>query len=546
MGKRVTRSISSRSGAGRPARGRRFFGAGAALLVAGGGLIAGVPAASSAAASSGPTLTWGINASPRSLFGPTDFDSTMMDIMTLVQGTELTYSPTGKLEPELFSSWKAVNPTTYVYHVRSGVRFSNGDPMTAADVAYSMNLQMNQKLASQESYLYAGVKSVTAQGSTVTVRLSAPDSLWQYVPASIAGYVYEKKLVQKNLMNYGTPSVLPIGAGPYKVASYVPDSQVTLVPNPYYYGAKPHYSKIVFSVIPNAETMLLALQQGTIDGSDSASSPLSILKKDATVSLVPGDIWTGLTLDMNEAPFNNIHVREALYLATDRQAILGPQKDRTGHLASTVNDPSIFAASLPASAINASYKKILSFPYNIAEAKKQLKMSSVPNGFSTTLNVPEDDPTDLTTSQILKSDWAKIGVTLNLKLMPGGPRFQIILNHKKNLGIQIIGNAPDAPDPVEMAEEYFSVAQAAPGGNNSSNYTNPVVNQLLVKANAATNAATSSALTLQAQVLASKAVPIIPFSQGDFVVAVHKGWHIGQLGTFYSTTNWTNAIHAPK
>jgi ABC-type antimicrobial peptide transport system permease subunit len=53
--------------------------------------------------------------------------------------------------------------------------------------------------------------------------------------------------------------------------------------------------------------------------------------------------------------------------------------------------------------------------------------------------------------------------------MPGGPRFQVILDHKPNLGIQVIGNVPDAPDPVEMACQYFSSKQAVVNGNNSSN-----------------------------------------------------------------------------
>ena len=67
------------------------------------------------------------------------------------------------------------------------------------------------------------------------------------------------------------------------------------------------------------------------------------------------------------------------------------------------------------------YGQIATYPYNIAKAKQQIAMSSVPKGFSTTLNVPEDDPTDSLTAQILKSEWAQIGVKLGIRLMPGGP-----------------------------------------------------------------------------------------------------------------------------
>lgn len=545
MVQRTNAASAPRTGAGR--RLARPASVAAATLMASTGIAALATGGQSAEAStsSGSTLTWALNAAPPTLFGPTDFSSENMDIMTLIYGTALTYSTTGKLEPGIVSSWQAVNPTTYVYHVRPGVKFSNGDPVTAADVAYSWNLQLNTKLASKESYLVDGVTSITSSASTVTVRLSAPDALWQYVPASIVGYVYDEASVDKNLMNYGTPSTVPVGAGPYMVSSDNPDSEITLVRNPNYYGTPGRYAKVVFDVIPDSATMLLALQRGTIDGTDNSSTLLATLSKDATTKLVPEDIWTGLTLDMSEKPFNNLHVREALYLATDRPALLGPKDDQTGQLATTVNDPSIFYGALPKATVQSYYDKIESFPYNLAEAKKQLAESPVPHGFTATLNVPEDDPYDSTAGEILQADWGQIGVKLNLKLMPGSPRFQIILDHGPNLGIQIIGNDPDGPDPVEMAQEYFSIEQAAKGGNNSSNYKNATVNELLVKANSSTNPAVSARLTLEAQVLASKAVPIIPFGLGDGVMAVHKGWTIGALSSFYNTTDWVDAIHAP-
>ena len=508
-------------------------------------LAADVPNAGASTAS-GPTFTWAFNSSPRSLFGPTDYDSTMMNIMTLIYGTELVYSNSGKLEPEIVTSWKAVNPTTYVYHVRPGVKFSNGAPVTAADVAYSLNLQLTKKLASEEVALFAAVKSITAKGDTVTVRLSSPTSFWQYVPATIAGYVYDPASVKKDLTGYGSPSAIPVGAGPYMVSKDVPNSEVTLVRNPHYYGKPGRYAKIVFDIIPDQSTMLLALEQGTIDGTSDLTTPLVTLRKDATVKLVPELAWFGLTLDMQEKPFNTLHVREALYLATNRTAILGPKDDRTGTLSVTVNTPSIFYGVLPKREVKRSYAKIKTFPYNPTAAKKQLAQSKYPHGFKVTLNVPETDTSDIKNGQILEAEWAQIGVTLHLKLMPGGPRFQVILNHGPTLGVQIIGNLPTGPDPVQMAYEYFSRAQAAKGGNNSSNYKNAKVNKLLDEANSSTTAVKAAKLTLQAQVLASKAVPVVPFNFGDYVLAVHKGWKIGQLGTFFnSTVNWVTAFRAP-
>jgi peptide/nickel transport system substrate-binding protein len=490
------------------------------------------------------TLTWGLNSTPRTLFGPTDYASEADLVMTLIQGQMLIYNAQEQLEPAILSSWKTVSPLEYQYTVRPGVKFSDGNPVTAADIAYTLNLQLNPKLASQEGGLFVNVKAITSSGDTVTVSLKRPDALVRQLPATIVGLVYEESSVSKNLLDYGTPQVLPIGAGPYKVSQYVPDSQIVLVRNPYYYGPKPHFSSIVFKIIPNSNTMLLALKTGEVSGNFAYdNTQLKEYRQFANVEHYPGLIWQGLTLDMSEKPFSDIHVREALYLATNRSLIT----DATGgagvaEVSSTVNEPGIYAGALSASTVSNLYGQISTYPYDIAKAKKQMAMSSVPNGFSTTLNVPEDDPTDSLTAQILKEEWAQIGVKLGIRLMPGGPRFQIILNHKPNLGVQIIGNVPDALDPVEMPWEYFSSQQAAVNGNNSSNLKIPAIDTLINQAQAASNPGTSAKYSIEAAIAASKYIPIIPLSWVDGVVVLQKGWELPGLQAFTPATYWTEDL----
>ena len=74
------------------------------------------------------------------------------------------YTPDLKVAPRLATSWKTPDPLTYVYKVRKGVKFWDGTPLTAEDVAYSMSQQMNPKVASQESSFYSSVASVKATG----------------------------------------------------------------------------------------------------------------------------------------------------------------------------------------------------------------------------------------------------------------------------------------------------------------------------------------------------------------------------------------------
>jgi peptide/nickel transport system substrate-binding protein len=247
---------------------------------------------------------------------------------------------------------------------------------------------------------------------------------------------------------------------------------------------------------------------------------------------------------MSEKPFSDLNVRKALYYATDVKGINEAVGKGYSTPSRTINDPSIYQSALPAATVAKLYAKIPVYSYNIAKAKAALAASSVPQGFSTTLNVPTDSPNDVLISQLLKSDWAKIGVKLNIRLMPGGPRFQIILNHKPNLGVQIIGNAPDAPDPHEMPWEYFDSSQAVVNGNNSSNFRSAAVNKLLAQATTTTDAAASAKLTIQAATLAAQQVPIINLSWGKSIIALKKGWSLANLNAFSPTSNWIMNLHA--
>ena len=491
----------------------------------------------------GKTLTWALADTPRTLFAPTNFSSTGSLVMSLIQGRMLNFDTKGALQPSIATATKVVSPTEYQYTIGDGNRFSDGSPVTAADVAYSLNLHLDPKIASQEASLMTSVKSASAKGNTVTVTLSKPDSLWQYLPAALTGYVYEKKSVEANTATYGTPQTLPVASGPYQVTEYVPDSRIVLDRNPYYSGAQTQFDKITFQIIPDDQTRLLALQSGKIDGTfDVPASGFQKWSSLATVQSIPELRWRGLTMDMTQKPFNDIHVRRALYYATDRAGITAGLTPGLAKVSTTINDPAIFAGALDQPAIDDGYAKIATFDYDVAKAKSELAQSSVPQGFETTMNVPADSAVIAKIAQVVVQNWAAIGVKLKLNLMPGGPRFQVILDHGPNLGVQIIGNTPDAPDPVELVTQYFDSSQAAKGGNNSSNLKDPAIDALIRKAQATTDAKTQAQLTLQAQALASQQVPVIPILWGDSAMAVKKAWSADAPGAFYSSTVWINVL----
>lgn len=518
----------------------------AAFAIVAAGAITGIAGASGA--SSQKVLVWGLTGDPGSLWNATDFNGTNgAPIMSLINQGLVSITKDNTLVPNLASSWKEVSPTEYVYTLRKGVRFSDGNPLTGADVAYSMAVQANPKTASDESNFFTAVKRVHSVGNKITVTLSQPDALWPYIPAHEAGYVYEEKSLSQHLTGYGTPNALPIGTGPYKVQEYVANSHVTLVRNPYYWGPKPYYDKIIFDFIPDPQTMYLALQSGQINGTFGVpGSSIAQWRANPNIHLTTfaEDGFYGLTLDGDQTspPFNNIHVRKAIAYAIDRAGINNAVYSNTGTVANTLDDPTTLTGILSPAEVKKSYAAIPSYSFDLAKAKAELAQSPVPNGFTTTLNTPAPCAACVAVAQALQGMLSKIGITLNLNMMPGPPRFQYILAHGPNLGIQEIGNTADVPNPIELPWLYYASDQAVKGGNNSSNYRNATVDKIINAGLATSSPVVAARDAIKAETIAADDVAMIPIVWLHFTFATEGNLHLQDPGSFFMNYLWINNL----
>src|SRR5256886_11583117 len=142
-------------------------------------LVVGVaaPSASTARhsnrAAPGGTLTWAIQTNPASLFDAYYFSAEGSMFFSLVQDHILAPGTFGQPETgqgAVVSKWKAVNPTTYVYTVKSGIRFSDGSPLTAKDVAFTLSVHRDPKTGSKLADFFGNVRSIAAAGQTRPLR----------------------------------------------------------------------------------------------------------------------------------------------------------------------------------------------------------------------------------------------------------------------------------------------------------------------------------------------------------------------------------------
>ena len=279
------------------------------------------------------------------------------------------------LLPDLASSWTiAPNGLTYTFHLRTDAKFSNGTPVTASDVVYSIN--RSRAFAGGWGFLLTAVKTITAPDAhTVVITLSQPHAP---LLADLAMYAYS--IVPESLVKAQGSSFFqhPVGSGPFMVTSYNPDSEVDLARNPYFYGTKPKISKVRVLIVPDDNTRVLMLESKKVDVIENPPGNL-VSQIDKTpglsVQLYPSTRVDFVQLDEHFAPFKNQLVREALNYAINRKAIV--QLAYQGHATP--------GASFMPYKMKFYDSGITPYPYDPAKAKQLLAKAGYPHGFNTFL-----------------------------------------------------------------------------------------------------------------------------------------------------------------
>ncbi len=503
--------------------------------------------------SAGTTLTWALANSPASLFNVTSF-STDTGIVTGNAFMRLlepgTFGQPTTSENTAVESWKAVNDTTYVYKIRQGIKFADGTPITAADVAFSINLHLNKKLASLMALFFDGVKSVKASGNSVTVKLTKPNSNWPYVLTGSPGVLYSKADYLKNPKNYGNSGNIPLSSGPYMITEFQTGDRAVLVRNPFWKGKKYKWDSIRFAFILDPQARLLALESGQIDGTFAVpNTQVDLWQKAPNVkagTYVSGG-WRGFTIDVEDGPFKDLNVRRAIAYATDRKGLTQAGTSGRGAVLDEGLPPLIFLKGiLPPAELKAELKKVTVYPYDLDKARAELKKSAYPNGFSTTINVPVDSAASVQLCQGLAQSLKQIGIDVKLNFMAGQPRFQILIDHGPNLGIQVIGEAPDSANPLWYMDLYFNSIHATKGFGNTSNYKNAQVDKWLAEGFATGDLKVAARDALKIMQTTSQSVPYISvFSfPGAWATTASIGGAKSSIGPFYYNQVWIKHIKA--
>src|SRR6202048_1387221 len=291
------------------------------------GLLGGAPGSARADGPEGQ-LIWGVHVSLAPIwFDPADVSGIITPFMVLyaLHDAMVKPMPGQPLAPSLAESLTASEDgLSYDFVLRQGAMFHNGDPVTADDVKFSFERYRGSSHDLMKDRV-AAVETPYARHVRFKLKQPWPDFLTFYATASGAGWIVPKKYVEK-VGDEGFKKS-PVGAGPYKFASFTPGIELVFEAFDQYWRKPPTVKKLIFKVIPDETTRLAALKGGEIDiaysirgelAEDLRKTPGLILKP----AVVQGDFCIYFPDQWDpKSPWQDERVRRAASLALDRKGI---------------------------------------------------------------------------------------------------------------------------------------------------------------------------------------------------------------------------------
>lgn len=381
----------------------------------------GVPAAtdtSTSAAAAGPanpdaTLVIGSTNEPTSLTRNVGGSSGIAQttLRNVYEGLT-ALDPKGVVIPALAESWDvSEDGLTYTFHLRDGVTFDDGTALSADDVVYSLKEAIAPESKSARKSDLSVMKDITAtDATTVTVVLSRPS---QSLPFNLANAAVT--IVKTGDKEYTKNN----GTGPYKLVEWVQGDHLTIARNDSYWGDAPKNKEVTFRFFKDTTALNNALAAGDIDLVISEDSPdqLAQFENNADFKITEGTSTTKQLWAFNDkvAPFNNPVVRQALYQAIDRDALLDTVWAGYGQ---------VIGSMVPPSDPWYTDEVLKTNEFNADAAKQKLADAGVTN-LTISLDYVVGD-TDELIAQSLQEDLKAIGVTLTLNPIDDATWYQKI------------------------------------------------------------------------------------------------------------------------
>ncbi|MEV0251746.1 ABC transporter substrate-binding protein [Nocardia sp. NPDC050712] len=359
------------------------------------------------------------------------------------------FDPAGKITPLLATKWEHNDDfTRWTFTIREDAKFHNGEPVRAADVAFTYNTIKANPTGDPASYMEMFESAAVGPQNTVVFTLNAAYSAW---PTIVTGVSIVPESVYTKLGSAGFAAA-PVGSGPFVFDHYTRGVEYVLKRNPNYWGTPAEIEKVTFKTVADADARLNGVQSGSLDIALVAPNQVAAVSGSASVAVqsMTSNGVTFLGMNSSTGPLANPKVRAAIGLAIDREAIV-----KTVLAGKATVDNQLVAPNV--GGFNPNYPAA---QHDLAKAKQLVAESGytgqpIPFQYATNGRIPLSSEI----AQAIQGDLAKAGLTVTLQGTDQASLSQIIYGKKAVAGLYLNTYAPSTMDGDAPVSSMFGGQQ---------------------------------------------------------------------------------------
>lgn len=449
------------------------------------------------------------------------------------------FSPDAQIVPSLARSWDVSNAgQTYVFHLRTGVKFHDGTPFIARHVLKSWQRVLDPKTKGGRGWPLYPIKGAQdyANGKATTIAgLTAPDDTTIVVNLTEPLAIFPKLLAmpvaaivpENPPANFGEN---PIGTGPWKFVEWKHDDYLKFAKNETYFGGAPKSDSLMARIVPEPSTAVAEFESGNVDvlyipESETRNWEQTDDRKGMLMTAPALRLWY-VAINTTRGPLKDVRVRQALNHATNSKSILDQLISGRGNLAAGVIPPTLEGADATRQP----------YGYDPAKAKQLLAAAGYPNGIDLEIWCSQTAP------------FPRVAQTIQANLAQAGIRVKIVQRDASSMREAARGGNADLalkdwfadyPDAENFLYPLLHSTNKGPGGNVSF-YSNPAYDKLVSDARKELDDAKRADLYKQADAVAFAEAPMIYLFFYKELYAVQP-WITGfQIPVIFTGQNWAN------
>lgn len=424
------------------------------------------------------TLVYALNTDVQSLDPQIQNDTTSEQVVKMLYNTLLKFEDDGTVVGDLAESWSvSEDKLTWTFNLKQGVKFHNGKELTSADVKATFDRALNAEAGGLRTTEI--IKMFTAVEApdpyTVTITTDGPYGPMESLMCNMSLGIMDADYIEQYGLDLGTSVEGENGTGPFKVVSWERDQEIVVERFDEYFGTPAKLQTVVYTVIPEAASRVIALETGEVDVIDKPTNEdLERLEADTenfTVLRKPTISQRLFRFGCNDPIISNTKVRQAIVYAIDRQAIID-----------ALFTGSAYPSTAPLAPVTFGYSDLGEIEQDLELAKSLLAEAGYPDGFDTKIITTERYQNGIELAEIISQQLAEIGINAEIEVWEWSAlsaSWNGITADEFDQPIFIMGAGPSMRDADGGLRGLYTTSETGLNDRNYGFYSNAEVDALI-------------------------------------------------------------------